>query len=240
MGIFKLEKENIVLDTDYCEFYIPQSFFDSTKGFAEDFTEYVNVLGIFRVGIFEKGKLVDIKTMNNPNIMKVYEYETEWRDMNLTGLREERCKVLKYVKGQVLFSANLIQSQANTELFINAILAGALPNSIGYDQVLTLWQTNVAENGANFKVSSVVLEMILAVCFRAKGHTERKFATEYGKGNVSPYEYTTASIREICQNASTFTSLIFEDFDSMMTASLNRHREGKEEAESPLEKVIKM
>ena len=37
-----------------------------------------------------------------------------------------------------------------------------------------------------------------------------------------------------------FTSIIFEDFDSMVTASINRAREGKEEAESPLESIIKM
>jgi hypothetical protein len=49
-----------------------------------------------------------------------------------------------------------------------------------------------------------------------------------------------ASIRQICQYASTFTALWFEDFDAMVTTSLNRTRENKPEANSPLEKIIKM
>lgn len=241
MGVFKLEKDNIVLDADYCEFYIPQSFFDSTKGFAEDFTEYVNVLGVFRVGIFEKGKLVQIKTMNNPNIMKVYEYETEWRTMNITGNKEEKCKVLKYVKGQVLFSANAVQNVANIEMFLGALLSGSLPNSVPYPKLLELWRTNLRLNGYKLHVSSTVLEMILAVCFRSKQHKEHKFARSYGKSlDVGDCDYATASIREICQYASTFTSIIFEDIDSMITSSINRQREGKEETESPLERIIKM
>ena len=58
--------------------------------------------------------------------------------------------------------------------------------------------------------------------------------------NVSDYDYKMASIRQICQYSSTFTALTFEDFDSMVTTSLNRTAEHKSEQESPLEKIIKM
>ena len=49
-----------------------------------------------------------------------------------------------------------------------------------------------------------------------------------------------ASIRSVCQYASTFSAITFEDMDSMITASVNRLRDKKEESESPVENLFKM
>ena len=240
--MFKLDKDNnVLLDADYCEFYIPKYYFESTKKFAQDYTDTIQCIGIFNVGIFQNGKLVDIKNLNNPNMMKLFVYESEWRDVAINGEKPEPCKVLKYLKNQVVFSGNHIESLANAEMFLSFIVGGCLPKNIPYTKVLQMWRKNMELNHVNYGVCSAVLEMILAVCFRCKDHPEYKFAKQFGKSDtVSEYDYTTASIRQICQYASTFTSIIFEDFDSMVTASINRAREGKEEAESPLESIIKM
>ena len=242
LSIFKLDKDNnVLLDADYCEFYIPKSYFDSSKKFAEDYSDEIRVFGIFNVGIFEKGKLVEIKNLNNPNMMKVFVYESEWRDVAIAGNKPEKCKVLKYLKNQVLFTANHIKSTANAEMFLSFLVGGCLPKNIPYTKVLQIWRKNIETNDMNYGVCSAVLEMILAVSFRCKDRPEYKFAKQFGKSDsVSEFDYDTASIRQICQYASTFTSIIFEDFDSMVTASINRTREGKEEAESPLESIIKM
>ena len=50
----------------------------------------------------------------------------------------------------------------------------------------------------------------------------------------------SASIRQICQYNSTFTGIIYEDIDSMITSAINRNRNGKEEGDTPMEKIIKM
>ena len=48
------------------------------------------------------------------------------------------------------------------------------------------------------------------------------------------------SIREMCQYTSTFNGVTFEDFDSMVTTSLNRTREHIEDPESPIEAILKL
>ena len=96
-------------------------------------------------------------------------------------------------------------------------------------------------NGVHLGVPAIIEEMILAVAYRDKSNLSQKFCKVIGqKKNVSEYDYSMASIRQICQYASTFTALWFEDFDSMVTTSLNRTRENKPETNSPLEKIIKM
>lgn len=242
MGIFRRDRDdNIVLNAPYCEFYIPKSFFDSTKKFAEDFSDTMNVLGVFPIGIFENDKLSRIATMKVPIIIKLKVYNSEWRDVTLPSGKTEKCKVCKYFKDDILFSGAIVEDSSNAELFLNAIIAGALPDTLPYTKVIDLWRSNQRLSAVNFGVSSVSLEAILAVCYRSKNNPELKFARKFGASDaVSEYDYQMMSIRQICQYSSTFTSLIFEDFDSMVTSSINRCREGKEEQDSPLEKVIKM
>ena len=87
----------------------------------------------------------------------------------------------------------------------------------------------------------MIEELILSVVYRDKNNPALKFCTNASKDlSITEYDYLTASIRQICQYASTFTALWFEDFDSMVTTSLNRTSENKSEMESPLEKIIKM
>ena len=58
--------------------------------------------------------------------------------------------------------------------------------------------------------------------------------------NASMYDYVMVNIRQVSQYNSTFTAVTFEDMDSMITTSLNRSRENKDETISPVEQVIKM
>ena len=96
-------------------------------------------------------------------------------------------------------------------------------------------------NHVNFGVPSVILELILSVAYRDKKDPTKRFAVALAKNpNLTDYDYKMASIRQICQYTSTFTALTFEDFDSMLTTSLNRTRLHKQEVDSPLEQIIKM
>ena len=97
-------------------------------------------------------------------------------------------------------------------------------------------------NDVNFGVPSLILEIILGVSYRSKDNTALKFAKIIGSPSYkgSEYDYKMASIREICQYASTFSAITFEDMDSMICASINRERDKKEESYSPVEKLFKM
>ena len=240
--VFKSDGNFIYLESPYCEFYIPQSFFKSTAGFAEDRGEMIRGIGLFDVGIFSDGKLVEMKTLNIPTWIDMYVYESENRDVKLPGSDDPvPCKVLIYYQGAKVMNAKIIEDSSNAELYLKLICGGKIPTSVPYGKSAQLWRKNQRMNGVHLGVPAVIEEMILAVAYRDKDNLGQKFCKVIGQDkDVSEYDYSMASIRQICQYASTFTALWFEDFDAMVTTSLNRTRENKPEANSPLEKIIKM
>ena len=136
--------------------------------------------------------------------------------------------------------SSTIEDSSSSEMYLDIILKGKVPQSIPYTKVLNVWIKNQTLNKVSFGVPSAVLEMILAVCYRDKNNMEQKFSTVIGKDlNVSEWDYKMAKIREICQYASTFSAMTFEDINAMITTSVNRTREKRYEMESPVEKIIK-
>lgn len=240
--VFKSDGNFIYLTASYCEFYIPQSFFKSSADFAEDRGEIIRGIGLFNVGIFSDGKLVEIKTLNIPTWIEMYVHESENRDVELPGYdKPEPCRVLIYYQGSKVMNAKIIEDSTNAETYLSLICGGKVPASIPYSKAAQIWRKNQQMNGVHLGVPAVIEEMILAVSYRDKNNLGQKFCKVIGQNkDVSEYDYMMASIRQICQYASTFTALWFEDFDAMVTTSLNRTRENKPEANSPLEKIIKM
>lgn len=240
--VFRSDGTFIYLKAPYCEFYIPQSFFKSTAGFAEDRGEVIRGMGLFDVGIFNDGKLVEIKTLNIPTWIELFVHESENRDVKLPGSDGlVPCKVLIYYSGAKVMSSSIIEDSSNVQSYLSLICGGKLPTSVPYGKSAQIWRKNQQMNGVHLGVPAVIEEMILSVAYRDKNNMGQKFCKVIGRNkNVSEYDYSMASIRQICQYASTFTALWFEDFDAMITTSLNRTRENKPEANSPLEKIIKM
>ena len=241
--VFKSDGNFIYLTSPYCEFYIPQSFFGSSAGFAEDRGDIIRGIGLFDVGIFSNGQLVEMKTLNIPTWIELYVHESENRDVKLPGSDElVPCRVLIYYQGAKVMNAKIIEDSSNAELYLKLICGGKIPTSVPYGKSAQIWRKNQAINGVHLGVPAVIEEMILSVAYRDKKNLGQKFCKVIGqnKNNISEHDYSMASIRQICQYASTFTALWFEDFDAMVTTSLNRTRENKPESKSPLEKIIKM
>ena len=180
--------------------------------------------------------------MNVPTWIHVNVYETTVRRMLLPGSDDmEQVRVLKYYKGNDLTAARIIADVSNAEKYLKMIMAGKLPGSISYNDSLNLWLRNQHMNDMVFDVPSVILEMLLATSYRDPKDLSKKFATVYGQSaDASPFAYRMINNRQISQYASTFTAMTFEDFDAMVTASVNRTMQHKEETISPLEKIIKM
>lgn len=237
---FRKDNEFVYLDADYMEFYIPLDFFDPSKRYAVDFSSYIETLGLFYVGIFEKGKLLNYRVMKQPYQITVYVYDSETRLVDLpTG--EVPCKVLKFNKNAKLMNSKIIQDAQSSLQYLDMLMGGKIPSSVPYDMAATLCQKNKDVNKVNFGVRPEVEEMVISLHYRNPKNLSEPFAIAYGSElSVSPYAYTMVGTRQICQYASTFSSLTFEDMDSMLTTSINRSRNKGKEQFSPIEEVIKM
>lgn len=239
---FRSDGSYIYLEADSAEFYIPKSYFETTGGFAEDKGDIIQVLGIFDVGIFKDGKLLEMKVLNIPTWIDIFAIDSEDRNVSLPSVNEPvLCKVLKYQKGHKIMNAGVVEDSSNVESFLNFIMKGKIPPIVPYEKALQIWMKNQSLNSANLGVPSVIEELVLSVSYRYKKDPGKKFSHVIGKDlNVSQYDYIMNNIRQICQYTSTFTALTFEDIDSMITTSLNRTRTKGEEAFSPLEDLIKL
>ena len=150
--------------------------------------------------------------------------------------------MVKFFKGNKVCNRSLIVDSENAQTYLRFITFGKVPTSIPYSKTLHVWKENQELSDVDFGVPSIIEEVILSVAYRYKKDTSYKFAKIIGKPNsqVSEYDYSMASIRQVCQYASTFSAITFEDMDSMITASVNREREKKTESDSPVEKLFKL
>ena len=240
--VFMTKGNMIALKDKYCEFYIPYFYYDESYGFAENLGDKLNVFGVFNVGIFTNGKLDYIDTMSVPSWIKINANQIENRMVELPGIGNTACKVIKYDEGNEITLNAIVADSENAQSYLRLITYGKLPKSIPYYKSLELWQKNQSLNDVNFGVPSLILEVILSVCYRYEKNTAKKFASVIGRPNstVTEYDYVMASIRSICQYTSTFSAITFEDMDSMITASINRLREHREETDSPVEGLFKL
>lgn len=240
--IFSTKNGSVVLNDTYCEIYIPMFYFDKNYRFSENLGDKISTFGIVNVGVFTSGKLTYIDLMKMPSWIDLHVYDSEIRDINLPAFGITSCKVIKYFKGNEIFNDSLVVDSENAQTYLRFITFGKLPNSIPYSKTFQTWMKNQNMNHVNFGVSPLILEVILAVAYRYKENNAIKFAKIIGKpdSKVSEYDYNMASIRSICQYSSTFSAITFEDMDSMITASINRLRDKKEESESPVEALFKL
>lgn len=237
---FRSDNKFIYCAVDRMEFYIPASYFDSARKFAEDMGSYIRVFGLFDVGYYN-GTKKETKCMNCPVFINIYNYHSDVMDIDLPGEGTTPCRVIQYLKGQKIMEASIIENSDNAQTYVKFINSGKVPKTVKYQSAPRIWTKNQELSNANFGIRSETEEMILALTYRNPKNKTEKFAQIYGSDlSVGEHDYTTASIRQICQYASTFTSLTFEDIDSMVTTSLNRTRNRGKETYTPVEDIIKM
>lgn len=242
MAYFRSDGKYIYLEAEYAEFYIPKMYFESTSKFAEDSGNVIKALGVFDVGIFESGKLKEMKVLNIPTWIDLFIGNSEDRDVKLPNDTEVTpCKVLMYSKNHKIMNSMVIEDSSNVEAYLDFVTKGKVPTIVPYEKSLQIWRKNQSLNSANLGVPSVIEELILSVAYRDKNNPGSKFSHVIGKDlNVSQYDYVMNNIRQICQYTSTFSALTFEDLDSMVTTSLNRTRTNGNEAPSPIEALLKL
>ncbi|HAU88111.1 MAG TPA: hypothetical protein DCW90_22330 [Lachnospiraceae bacterium] len=238
---FRSDGKYMYCDADKMDFLIPNSFFTKSPKYAEDQGETIRVFGIFPVE-FWFGNKSTIKTMNNPFYIIIKKSNTSIEKRILPGVGETECYVMSYVSGQQIMDSQIVIDSDDAVTFLkNFITAGKIPKTIPYSQAPVVWNKNQEVSGVNFGIRSEVEELILALMYRNKENMGEKFAVKYGSDlSTDEYSYAEASIRQVCQYASTFTSLTFEDMDSMITTSLNRNRNKGKETFTPVEDILKL
>jgi hypothetical protein len=119
------------------------------------------------------------------------------------------------------------------------MLAGKLPKTLSYTNVINIWWRNLECSGISYKVPSKVYEMIIASIYRNPNNMKERYGQYYGKqSNPSGLDYKTDNVRGVVKNLSTFSGMVFEDIGTMISNGINNSLTGVDEPESPLEKII--
>ena len=236
--IFKDDGKYFVPNTIF-EVYIPMDFYEVKL--VEDLGGVINLFSLVPAGVFKGDKLDRFVTINVPCWNKFNLYTSENRIVNIPGLGETPCKVLRYLPGQQMCESTLLEDSINAQMFLRQITYGKVPPTIPFKEALNVWVKNQNLTNVDYDVPFVILEVVLACCYRYKKNPVKKFSEVYGKNpDIDQYDYEMAGIRRICQLTSTFTGITFESFDDMATTSINRARDKGEETESPLEMLFKL
>jgi hypothetical protein len=235
--------ENLIFTGQYLEIYIPEFYFESRL--AENYGTSLRVFCLLNARVTnEKGIKSKIEMINLPSLIYIFPSDIEKKELQLIEGEDGSVStyyIAKFYKGNKLMANSIAQDSSNVELFLSLLTHGKLPLTIPYNQILEIWQKNLTMNGVKLGVPSTVLEVVIKEVYRNKNKPEETYGKMAGKDpSISPYEYIPANIREICARNSTFAALTFEDFDAMLTSSLNIKKYGKEETISPIEKIIKM
>jgi hypothetical protein len=235
-----LRKENdkIVCSGDLLEIYIPESYFDTNV--ARFIGAEIHTMGLLYTRGYKGDKLLFTELMNLPSEIVLSPGSIKNLDVNLTGYdADTKYRVISFYKNMPVMQAYCMKNSDYVQSFVNMVLAGKI-NNVPYSKLINVWLKNMSINGIGLGVPATSLEIILSELYTPIDNPDITYGVAKNNNpSLNDLAYKTRNIREICSRSSTFAALTFEDFDTMMAASLNRNRENKPQEESPLEKVIK-
>ena len=228
--------EGKIYCSTYVEIYIPEIYFNDK--FAVDKGSSISTLGLLYFRSYEEGKEGPIQLINIPATINVQVYDSKKEELKIHG-RSINVLTLKYMKDSYLFHQSIQKGREVAETFIKCMMAGKLPNTLNYSQIIDIWWRNIEIAGVNFKVPSKIFELIIANIYRSPGNIKNRFGEYYGR-QTSPdgYNYKTGNVRDVVEGLSTFSGMVFEDISRMITTGINNSIEKIEEPVSPLEKII--
>ena len=240
---FKKTDQDIIFTGNYMEVYIPNFYIE--KNMAEIIGDHFRTFGLLNFRTFadiDGEKPLKLWLFNLP--VEIYTYPSGGYDektLDLLGVGEEKYYIAKYYNGDILCKSKLVASKLSFRSFLEILMAGKLPPTIPYDKVMDIWQKNFLLTDVNFAIPDVIKEIVISQIYRSKKDPSIPFAYVIGRNpNTSPYDYITASPREIVKNSSTYAGLSFEDFNQMAIAGINNNKTNKEEKASPMEAVLKL
>lgn len=241
---FVADNENIYVNSLYAEAYIPQYLFDPEDKEGATAREYgtgFETMGLFNMRFFNTEdydrEKSPIETFNCPTIIETYPTSSTVENVVLNGV-SERCRVLKYEKGDIMMKKFLPKGHTSCEKFINLLIAGYIPSTFAYEDVNTIWTTNFDIMGINPGVPDIVKQLIISKLYRNKKNPTEEFALVAGLPGVKPTDYLTLNPRQIVANSSVLAALGFEDFGEQLGASILMSKKNIKQQRSPVEDII--
>ena len=241
---FTKDEDNVYLNATCAEAYIPEELFNKNDNEAALYREDgqgFRCIGIAAMRFFDdydfdrdSGK---IYTLAYPTSILLYPTSTSVEKISINGV-EEKYKVLYFEKGDIIMAASGKQDPLNCESFISLLISGKLPNSIGYPDILRLWNLNFSINGYDPGVPDVLKQMVIAKLYRDPKDYTKEFRIGAGQGKYSMTNYVTLNPRELTANSSVFAGLAFEDFGNALNSGLLMSKRDTEQHKSPIEEVI--
>jgi hypothetical protein len=252
MDEFIKQGDNIIVNADHAEAYIPYELFKDAESAGKKSTivgaygEGIKAVGIFNMRFFdstytgpESIKNFPLRTFVYPNMIETYPTSYSEQDLILDdGLELDKYLVLFYDRGDIMMPTTVKKDSQNCEKFMSMISAGKIPVTIGYDEILKAWETNFAINGVNPGVPSVIMQCIISEKYRYKKNPIMQFRKIAGKGPYDKNSYIIANMREVASYSGVFNALTFEDMGAMLTTSLLMSRRNEIQNKSPIEKVL--
>ena len=219
--------------SQYLEIMIPISYF--ADKFAVNKGSCIETLGILFLRT-DKDKTIKLFTV--PTIIELNVVDTEEDSVTVHG-KHIPVLIMKYLKGSYVMHQTIPQSRDIAAVFTDYILAGKLPNVISYTKLVDLWWRNLEISGVSYKVPSKIFELILANIYRSPNNMKKRYGQYYGKqANPTGLDYKTGNVRDIVESLSTFSGMVFEDINRMITSGIDNTLNQVEEPVSPLEKII--
>lgn len=230
-------KEGKIYCNEYMEIYIPMEYFDDGK-YAINKGMSVESFGIVYARSFPNGTEGPIQLMDLPIVVEFALYEFRYETIKIHNINLE-VMVLEYPKDSYMFHQTLAKGRTVAESFLSSILAGKLPKTLYYPDIINKWWRNMDIASVSFKVPSKIFEMIIASIYRNPHNIKERYGQYYGKQtNPNGYDYVTGNVRNVVKNLSTFSGMVFEDISGMISNGINNGLNDTEEPISPLEKII--
>ena len=235
MGVL-YAKDGKMLTNTYMEIYIPLNYFDGN--FAVNKGASIETIGVFYTRAYNAGVEGPIRLLNIPAVINVMVYDFQQEEIKVNG-KSLQVMTLKYLKDSYVLHQTVQKGREVAEAFLNSMLMGKLPNTLNYAKVIDIWWRNLIISGVSYKVPSKIYEMIIANIYRNPNNVKQRYGEYYGKQtNPNGYDYKTGNVRDVVEGLSTFSGMVYEDINRMITSGINNSLDGIEEPVSPLEKII--
>lgn len=236
--VLAIKDDTFIHKGDMLEMYIPEKFFET--GIATFVGSSIKLtIGLFPVRGYKGDKVIFTETLNIPSSFSITPSAIKKVDSDIRNNGMEKFRVAVFFKDAPVMPVYLERNSSNCEAFLNMVLLGKIVG-VPYSKLMDIWLKNLSINGVGLNVPASIMEMILTQIYRSSDNPDITYAQAKNKNpELSEYAYTTANVRDICSKSSVFASLSFEDFDRMITSSLNMTKEEKDQQTSPLEKIIK-
>ncbi len=154
---------------------------------------------------------------------------------------EKPYTLCRFEAGDRIMHTGIVQDLDNVVLFLEMVLNGRIDCNIPYFKLSKAWMNNMFWNKVGLGVPASLLSIIIQTICRYKDNLDIPFIQAYAKNpKLSEVDYRFTNARAICASQSIFGALSFEDQNYMIDYSLNTTATGRQQTDTPLEKIIKL